>query len=86
MQRAPYDSKTEAANDLPYREEFDVISVAVGQIKLGRLVAGSVFYGTKDWTATGMSSDAFYAGPFFSDMGHFYYVYRFVKADPNTTN
>src|SRR5262245_23620893 len=86
LQRQP-DVKRETGDksgaDNPYPEESEVIAHAVGAQKLGKLAEGTVLYVTKDWKATGMSNNAFYVGPFLSDMGNFYYVYRFTGADQN---
>ncbi|MBS0181086.1 MAG: DUF4157 domain-containing protein [Nitrospira sp.] len=75
-------SKTVAA---PYPEESNVIAYAVGAQKLGKLAEGLVLFTSKDWKAAAMSPTAFYVGPFFSDMGSFYYVYRFTESDQKTS-
>ena len=69
----------------PYAEEPDVIAYAVGAQKLGKLVDGMVLFATKDWKVVAISQNAFYVGPFFSDMGSFYYVYRFTGSDQKTS-
>lgn len=67
-----------------YEEELQVIRYALGAQELGRLAEGTVLYSALGWQAVGMADGAFFAGPFTSDMGTFYYVYRFSGSDPNT--
>jgi hypothetical protein len=68
-----------------YQEELQVIRYAVGARELRRLAEGTVLYQARGWQAAGMADGAFYAGPFTSDMGSFYYVYRFTGSDPKTS-
>jgi hypothetical protein len=65
----------------PYPEEQDVIRYAIGAKELAKLVDGTGLLNAKGWSAVGLSDSSFYAGPFTSDMGNFYYVYRFTGAD-----
>jgi hypothetical protein len=70
----------------PYPEENDAIRYAVGARELGKLGAGAALYQTKYWKVVGLAADAFYAGPFTSDMGNIYYVYHITGADENTSS
>ena len=81
VQLAPDPDATGASTPAPYGEEPTVLDYAVGARKLGRLVAGAVFAASGDWQAVAMSPTAFSVGPMTSDMGSFYYVYRFTAAD-----
>lgn len=83
LQRDPDPKEQEGSNvpASPYPEEQGVIAYAVGARKLNKFAEGAVLTATKDWTAAVLTADAFYVGPFLSDMGTFYYVYRFTKAD-----
>jgi Domain of unknown function (DUF4157) len=88
LQRAPDgegETRGKIAVDSPYPEESNVIAYAVGSQKLDKLAEGMVLFSTKDWKAVAMSLNAFYVGPFLSDMGSFYYVYRFLKTDQETS-
>src|SRR6266404_6010843 len=85
VQRSPDEGGGKVVADSPYPEESNVIAYAVGAQKLGKLAEGSVFFATKDWRATAMSPNSFYVGPLFSDMGSFYYVYRFAGVDQETS-
>jgi len=87
VQRSPDGGESaggQTTADTPYPEESNVIDYAVGAQKLGKLVEGTVLFATKDWKAAAMSGTAFYVGPFFSDMGSFYYVYRITGSDQKT--
>ena len=64
-----------------YEEEPEVIRYAVGARELRKLADGTILYRSKSLTATGISNSAFYVGPFTSDMGNFFYVYRFTNSD-----
>jgi hypothetical protein len=76
--------RSESAADSPYPEEENVVAYAVGAQKLGKFAEGMVLFRTKDWKAVAMPQSAFYVGPLLSDMGHFYYIYRFRGLDEKT--
>jgi hypothetical protein len=78
IQRSPDDKKGSAsgAEDTPYPEEHEVVGYAVQLLEEGALKDGTVFYDGKYWKAIGISGTAFVVGPFSSDMGQFFYVYR----------
>ncbi|HTP11018.1 MAG TPA: DUF4157 domain-containing protein, partial [Anaerolineae bacterium] len=69
----------------PYEEEQEVIRYAIGARESGKLANGVVLYNAKYWRAAAISDSAFYVGPFTSDMGNFYYVYRFIGSDEKTS-
>jgi hypothetical protein len=85
LQRAPGDKERVAEQrgvpDSPYPEEEEVFRYAIGARDLGKLADGVVLYTSKYWKATGISDSAFVAGPFTSDMGNIFYVYRIESAD-----
>jgi hypothetical protein len=86
VQRAPDDSNGgQGAPTGPYPEEQEVIRYAVGARELGKLGAGTALYQSRYWKAAGLAADAFYAGPFSSDMGNIYYVYHITGADEKTS-
>jgi hypothetical protein len=87
VQRSPDDkggTESEGGLDSPYEAEQEVIRYAVGAYELGSLAKGTVLYTAKYWKAAALSENAFYVGPFTSDMGSFYYVYRFTGSDQKT--
>ena len=58
-----------------------MIRYAIGASDLGQFADGVLLYTAKGWTATAISDRAFVAGPFTSDMGAIFYVYRIESAD-----
>ena len=80
VQRAPDDkggtSMKSEATDTPYAEEQEVLLYASKALDENKLREGTVFYAEKYWKATGISASAFAVGPFGSDMGQLFYVYR----------
>jgi hypothetical protein len=86
LQRAPDKGSTEGEGNpkSPYDEEEQIIRYAIGALELGKLGKGMVLYIGKYWKAAAISESGFYVGPFTSDMGTFYYVYRFTKSDQKT--
>jgi hypothetical protein len=85
LQRAPGDKEGGAEQggipDSPYPEEEAVLRYAIGARDLGKLADGFVLYTAEYWSATGISDGAFVAGPFGSDMGNIFYVYRIESAN-----
>jgi hypothetical protein len=77
--RRPKNDKPPPLAELPsiYGEEHAVIESALGARSAGRLARGEIFFRMNNLVAAGLSDSAFHVGPFDSDMGRFYYVYRF---------
>ena len=88
VQRAPNDKTGDqgvSGVESPYDEEQQVIRYAIGARELGKLAKGTILYHTRSWKAYALSDSAFYVGPFMSDMGNFYYVYRFTGSEQKTS-
>ena len=84
LQRAPTGNKDEGPSTgpaSPYPEEEAVLRAGVGARDSRGLADGVVLYSAKGWEAVGLSEAAFAAGPFTSDMGTIFYVYRLESTD-----
>jgi hypothetical protein len=80
LQRQHADKSGEAPGNSsasPYPEEEAVLRAGIGARDSGGLADGTVVYSAKGWQVVGLSEAAFAAGPFTSDMGSIFYVYRF---------
>ena len=85
-QRQPDDKTPPAASTTEYDGELEVVRYAIGARSSGKLSDGFVLSGAGGWSAVGLSATEFYVGPMTSDMGNFFYVYRFVSDAGATTH
>jgi hypothetical protein len=75
----------EKSQDLDRAEAFSgetlFLRHGIGAHETNTLKKGAGLYSGKGMSAIGLSDTAFAVGPVTTDMGHFFYVYRFTKLD-----
>jgi hypothetical protein len=64
-----------------YTTEATFLQHAIGAQELDKLQAGADLYTDGGIQAVGLSDSAFAVGPFTTDMGNYFYVYRFTRVD-----
>lgn len=86
VQRTPDDKSPPELSSLEsiYSEEHSVIRNAMGARVLNNLAEGVIFYNSGHVRAVGLSESEFFAGPFNTDMGNIFYVYRITEVNEET--
>ncbi len=80
-QREPKDKNPPELTSLKstYKEEHAVVRHALGARVLKKMNEGAIFYNVGTTKGVAISESEFFVGPFTTDMGNIYYVYRITE-------